>query len=85
MALTLTQDERTALEAAQQRSAKVRHWWRYQAVLLRYEPLEITGYPSCSRHGNSSRTTFRLFSLRLDRHMHDVMRWARKRSFCDFC
>jgi transposase len=35
MPLTLSQDERAALEAAQAHSSKVRHWRRYQAVLLR--------------------------------------------------
>jgi transposase len=35
MPLTLSAEERGALEAAQARSPKVRHWRRYQAVLLR--------------------------------------------------
>jgi transposase len=35
MPFSLTQEERAALEAAQQQSPKVRHWRRYQAVLLR--------------------------------------------------
>src|SRR5260370_41957916 len=35
MALTLTGEERRALEAAQAKSRAVRHWRRYQAVLLR--------------------------------------------------
>jgi transposase len=33
--LALTAEERAALQAAQARSPKVRHWRRYQAVLLR--------------------------------------------------
>jgi transposase len=40
-AFTLTQEERTALEAAQARSLKVRHWRRYQAVLLRANGLLV--------------------------------------------
>src|SRR5690348_160555 len=35
MPLTLSEVERNALEAAQAHSPKVRHWRRYQAVLLR--------------------------------------------------
>jgi transposase len=35
MPLTLTTDERAALQAVQARSRNVRHWRRYQAVLLR--------------------------------------------------
>ncbi len=35
MPLTLSEDERSALKAAQAHSPKVRHWRRYQAVLLR--------------------------------------------------
>src|SRR5260221_13068918 len=37
MPLTLTADERAALHAAQARSRTVRHWRRFQAVLLRAE------------------------------------------------
>jgi transposase len=40
MPLTVSEEERTALEAAQARSPKVRHWRRYQAILLR-----ATGVP----------------------------------------
>src|SRR5215470_1236853 len=35
MPLTLSEEERNGLETAQARSPKVRHWRRYQAVLLR--------------------------------------------------
>jgi len=38
---TVTQEERAALEAAQQRSPKVRHWRRYQAVVLRADGLFV--------------------------------------------
>ena len=41
MALTLTGEERRALEAAQAMSRVVRHWRRYQAVLLRADGLEV--------------------------------------------
>src|SRR5262249_4549928 len=41
MPLTLTSVERAALEAAQQCSPKVRHWRRYQAVLLRAEGVSV--------------------------------------------
>jgi hypothetical protein len=41
MPLTVTADERAALEAAQDHSPKVRHWWRYQAVLLRAKGLLV--------------------------------------------
>ena len=41
MALTLTHDERTALEGAQQGSQQVRHWRRYQAVLLRADGVPV--------------------------------------------
>src|SRR5260370_25623400 len=41
MALTLTGEERRALEAAQAKSRAVRHWRRYQAVLLRADGLEV--------------------------------------------
>lgn len=39
--LTLTQEERAALEAAQAQSVKVRHWRRFQAVLLRAEGVPV--------------------------------------------
>ncbi len=39
--LTLREDERTALRAAQGRSAQVRHWRRYQAVLLRADGVPV--------------------------------------------
>jgi transposase len=39
--LTLTQEERAALEAAQAQSVKVRHWRRYQAVLLRADAVPV--------------------------------------------
>src|SRR5258705_5802322 len=41
MALTLTGEERRALEAAQAKSRAVRHWRRYQAVLLRADGREV--------------------------------------------
>ncbi len=41
MPLTLREDERAALQAAQGRSAKVRHWRRYQAVLLRADGVPV--------------------------------------------
>ncbi len=41
MPLTLTQDERAALEAAQPGSQQVRHWRRYQAVLLRADGVPV--------------------------------------------
>ncbi|MGH3182927.1 MAG: helix-turn-helix domain-containing protein [Streptosporangiaceae bacterium] len=41
MALTVTADERAALQAAQARSQTVRHWRRYQAVLLRGEGVPV--------------------------------------------
>lgn len=40
MPLTVSEEERNALERAQARSPQVRHWRRYQAVLLR-----ATGVP----------------------------------------
>ena len=41
MPLTLTADERAALHAAQARSRTVRHWRRFQAVLLRAERVPV--------------------------------------------
>jgi transposase len=41
MALTLTGEERRALEAAQATRRVVRHWRRYQAVLLRADGLAV--------------------------------------------
>src|SRR5260221_693519 len=41
MALTLTGEERRALEAAQAKSRAVRHWRRYQPVLLRADGLQV--------------------------------------------
>ncbi len=41
MPLTLTTEERAALHAAQVRSRKVRHWRRYQAVLLRADGVPV--------------------------------------------
>ncbi len=41
MPLTLTSDERAALEAAQARRRAVRHWRRYQAVLLRADGVTV--------------------------------------------
>ena len=41
MPLTLTQEERAALEAGQQRSSRVRHWRRFQAVLLRADGVPV--------------------------------------------
>jgi len=41
MALTVTEEERRALEAAQAKSRAVRHWRRYQAVLLRADGLAV--------------------------------------------
>ena len=41
MPLTLRVGERAALQAAQARSGAVRHWRRYQAVLLRAEGVPI--------------------------------------------
>lgn len=41
MPFSVTQEERAALEAAQQRISKVRHWRRYQAVLLRADGLFV--------------------------------------------
>jgi transposase len=41
MSVTLSEDERAALRAAQARSAKVRHWRRYQAVLLRADGVPV--------------------------------------------
>lgn len=41
MPLTLTRDERVALEAARARSRVVRHWQRYHAVLLRADGLSV--------------------------------------------
>lgn len=39
--LMLTGEERGALEAAQRRSAKVRHWRHFQAVLLRADGVPV--------------------------------------------
>jgi transposase len=39
--LTLTSEERLALQAAQARSRNVRHWRRYQAVLLRADRVPV--------------------------------------------
>jgi transposase len=41
MPLTLSQDERAALLAAQAQRPKVRHWRRYQAVLLRGQGMRV--------------------------------------------
>jgi transposase len=41
MPFTLSQEERAALEAAQAQRPKVRHWRRYQAVLLRAQGLFV--------------------------------------------
>src|SRR5260221_798392 len=41
MPLTLTADEHAALHAAQVRSPTVRHWRRFQAVLLRAERVPV--------------------------------------------
>jgi putative transposase len=41
MQLTLSDEERTELVAAQQSSRNVRHWRRYQAVLLRAEGVPL--------------------------------------------
>src|SRR5260221_876231 len=41
MPLTLSQDARAALEAAQAQRPQVRHWRRYQAVLLRGQGLLV--------------------------------------------
>src|SRR5262245_14242996 len=41
MPLTLTSQERAVLEAAQEGSPKVRHWRRYQAVLLRADGVSV--------------------------------------------
>jgi transposase len=41
MPLTLSKAERAALETVQARSPKVRHWRRYQAVLLRAEGMLV--------------------------------------------
>ena len=41
MPLTLTAQERAALQAAQARSRTVRHWRRYQAVLLRADGVPV--------------------------------------------
>ncbi len=41
MPLTLTRDERAALHAAQACSRTVRHWRRYQAVLLRADGVPV--------------------------------------------
>jgi transposase len=41
MPFTLTTQERTALHAAQARSRSVRHWRRYQAVLLRADRVPV--------------------------------------------
>jgi transposase len=41
MPLTVTVGERAALQAAQARNSAVRHWRRYQAVLLRAEGMPV--------------------------------------------
>ena len=41
MPLTVSQSERAALATAQQQSRNVRHWRRYQAVLLRAEGMAV--------------------------------------------
>ena len=41
MPLTLTADERTALEAAQEHNRTVRHWRRFQAGLLRADGVPV--------------------------------------------
>jgi hypothetical protein len=41
MPLTMTVDERAALQAAQAHRRAVRHWRRYQAVLLRADGVPI--------------------------------------------
>jgi len=41
MPLTVSKTERIALETAQAKSPKVRHWRRYQAVLLRAEGMLV--------------------------------------------
>jgi transposase len=41
MPFTLSREERAALEAAQAQRPKVRHWRRYQAVLLRAQGLFV--------------------------------------------
>src|SRR5260370_9717717 len=41
MPLTVTADERAVLHAAQARSRTVRHWRRFQAVLLRAERVPV--------------------------------------------
>src|SRR5258708_13838300 len=41
MALTVAEEERRALEAAQAKSRAVRRWRRYQAVLLRADGLAV--------------------------------------------
>jgi transposase len=41
MPLKLTTEERAALRAAQAQSRKVRHWRRYQAVLLRADSVPV--------------------------------------------
>lgn len=42
MSLTVTEDERAALEAGQNQSRRVRHWRRYRAVLLRADSVPVT-------------------------------------------
>ncbi len=41
MPLTLTAEQRTALQTAQARSRSVRHWRRFQAVLLRADGVPV--------------------------------------------
>lgn len=41
MRVQLTDEERAALQAAQQHNSSVRHWRRYQAVLLRADGLQV--------------------------------------------
>src|SRR5262245_13548722 len=42
MRVTLSREERSVLEAAQARHPKIRHWRRYQAVLLRADGVPVT-------------------------------------------
>src|SRR5260221_6378223 len=42
MSLTVTEDERAALEAGQNQSRRVRHWRRYRAVLWRADSVPVT-------------------------------------------
>jgi transposase len=59
MPLTLSKEERNALETAQARSPKVRHWRRYQTVLLRAAGVsvaEVARDLSCSEASVSNWT-----------------------------